>query len=48
MSKTEIIKATLEILKARPDSLKGLRHVETFKWLKEIVLPELKQEGGEG
>ena len=48
MSKAEIIEATLEILKGRPDRLKGLRHVQAVKWLKEIVLAELKQEGGEG
>jgi len=48
MSNAEIIEAALAILKARPDTMKGIRHAEAVKWITDVVLPELMQEGGEG
>tara|TARA_R110000772_G_scaffold148764_1_gene259315 strand:+ start:1569 stop:1760 length:192 start_codon:yes stop_codon:yes gene_type:complete len=40
----QTIEETLKILKERPDNKKGIRHHEAVEFLKEIVVPELKEQ----
>ena len=43
MNKEEIIQQALKILSERPDNKKGFRHSQAVAWIKEIVIPELKE-----